>query len=1757
MLSRPKPGESEVDLLHFQNQFLATGTAPAVCLVKKGSRKSGDAHLDQRPLKDHRDVVMLDNLPDVPPALVPAPPKRARASPGCPLPEDENAEEWLNRHDEHITAVLTKIIERDTSSLTVKLPVSSGVAFPPVFHRSQERQGKPAVSGKRSIFAQEIAARRVSEARVLPAGEVVPTRDLAEGAVTYEAPTPEDQSYQLLGSGHSFQGPHLVTGKGLTGQKAEQEVQTIHKENVARLQAMSPEEILQEQQCLLAQLDPSLIAFLRSHSHTPEQVGEKTTEGQKPGGPSAEVIRKKPTMPTSASEPRKKDELEPGATALALPMTPHKEWLHMDTVELEKLHWTRDLPPLRQQQTQERMQARFSLQGELLAPDVDLPTHLGLHHHGEEAERAGYSLQELFHLTRSQLSQQRALALQVLAQIISRAQAGEFRGQLVGSVLRLLLDAGFLFLLRFSLDDRVDGVIAAAVRALQALLVAPGDEELLDSTFSWYHGASVFPLMPSQENKDDEDEDEEPPAEKAKKKSSEEGGQPPPDLARHDIIKGLLATNLLPRLRYVLEVTCPGPAVVLDLLAVLTRLARHSLESATRVLECPRLIETVVQEFLPTSWAPVGVEPIPSLHRVPCAAAMKLFRVLASAGRNIAARLLNSFDLRSRLCRFIAEAPQELSLPPEEAEMLSTEAFRLWAVAASYGQGSDLYRELYPVLVQALRAVPQELATQPPRPLAMQRIASLLTLLTRLTLATSSTNPEPLSDAAEASLSGNPSLITWTQVSGLRPLVEPCLRQTLKLLPQPETWNALGPVPTACLLFLDAYYQAWNQQPSLCPGDWLQDMECLSEELLLPLLSQPTLGRLWDSLRHCSPRCNPLFCAPAPEALPSLVALGCAGGCPPLSLAGSASPFPFLTALLSLCNTLSRIHKGLCGQLAAVLASPGLQNYILQCVAPVAAPPLTPFSAWAFRHECHLQYLAFSLAQRAAALQPVPATNATIFHGGSLALLSWLLPGSEHLAHELLLSCVFRLEFLPERTSGGPEAADFSDQLCLENHGDAGCGRGSLLAQACQDLPSIRSCYLTHCSLARASLLASQALYRGEAQRLPALLLPVPKEPLLPTDWPFLPLIHLYHRASDTPLGPPLTDTVGTAMRALQWVLVLESWRPQALGTVPPAARLARLMCVFLVDSELFRETPIQRLVAALLARLCQPQVLPYLNLDCPLPGLTSFSDLYTSFLEHFEAVSFGDHLFGALVLLPLQRRFSVTLRLALFGEHVGALRALGLPLTQLPVSLQCYTVPPEDNLALLQLYFRALVTGALCPHWCPVLYAVAVAHVNSFIFSQDPKSSDEVKAVRMSMLQKTCLLGDKGLQQHILHYKLPNSACPEGFELYPELPPLRQQHLQGLISGVLQTGEPRVSALLHRPGPQKHCDGAHADSSVAVTIGAARRQTGLLWRAPDRSQCRRVFRSDDKVSAYRAGDGTGTRNPCHGCMASSLQSSLFIRRGHQGEDASARIKSANGTRAGVKGSRKSLLALERLTPLKNTWQPIKQGARDPGAGLRVAEVPPTSSFSEYLLGLVQAASALSAHQPGHAPELASDRGDRRACALSWLLAILLSSRMSCRGGDWTSPDPSPQAGSSLSEILLELCSHQDDVDFLREAPEAGSRSEKILAMYPETCKVQSQPSPLAMQDLQQMAYNIAHGRHYWKKVTSSIGLGLGGPNHISGDLPQPNFFPKSFGLLLWKIFSPSFKLCPGYPNQEVGSTNVSSALAFASIIDHLQYYCT
>uniref|UniRef100_A0A8C4UNG6 RNA polymerase II associated protein 1 n=1 Tax=Falco tinnunculus TaxID=100819 RepID=A0A8C4UNG6_FALTI len=1401
MLSRPKPGESEADLLHFQSQFLAARASPAVKIMKKADKRRGEegsTDTERPPLQDSKDVVMLDDFPDILPALTPAPPKKSKIKSACVHFEDEDPEERLERHDQHITAVFSKIIERDTSAVAVSMPVPTGDPFPKTFHRSEIKSEVKVGSGRKSIFAQKMAVRRAAEkaATAPSAAECVQVRSAAPDALdpegsAGETPLPtsrDDKAGDFLIS----QRPCLITGEGLGSQKGEQEAQAIHKENLEKLQSMSEEEILQEQGRLLAQLDSSLVAFLKSRrGGNGGQKKELKMEQNKleefvESLPVAQHdVRSSLSMQESGLEEsvRKEENTKVEITDDDLPVKPKKEWIHMDNVEFEKLEWMKDLPSLRQKKTKKGMQARFSLKGELIPADADLPTHLGLHHHGEEAERAGYSLQELFHLSRSQVTQQRTLALQVLGRIVQKARAGEFASSLKGSVLHLLLDAGFLFLLRFSLDDAVDNVMAASVGALRALLVSLDDERYLDWTFSWYQGMAAFPFVPYNEE-EEEEEEELNGTEKSQDKKSKDENKPDSDVARYDVVKGLLKTRIQHRLRYILEVVRPVPTVVLDILHILTHIARHSSEACSQLLDCPRLIETIVREFLPTRWDPQVAEPgclLTSLHGVACATAMKFIRVLASGGRNATARLLNTFEMKSRLSRFIAEDPLDLPLPREEAIRLSTEAFRLWAVAAGYGQACDLYRDLYPVLVRILQSLPELISTccgkSPMIELSVQRATAVVTLLIQVTQTaayTAELQAKLSSNSSEDTEQILPPPVAWNQVSGLQPFLETSLKKFLQEISQAETWLTLQPLATAYVIYLGVYYSACSQQPSVNPIDCLEELERLTSEVLQPLLSQPAIHSMWDLLRPCSALCNPLSCSPAPESVFSIASLSCTGGKPPLSLVGSKSPFPFLTALLFLINSVTHIHKGLTSKYSSVLGFRGLKDYLHQSWQ-TGPPSVTPSSAWILRHEYHLQYFVLALAQRMAGTCPDYAQHASLHHCVAMALLSRLLPGSEHLVYGVLLDLAFNPEFLPEGKAGGPEAADFSDILHLGTSaklaqpGSAAAffskaTRGALLRESYQNLPLIRSCYLSHFVHLQHTLMRSQASYRGQNYLIQSLLLPEAKGPILPSDWPFFPLISLYNKVTNTEtpgavLNSLPLDLVNIVTWNLQWVLLLETWRAKTLQSIPTAAKLARLMCVFLTGSDLFLEAPVHHYTAALLSVYCHPKELDSLDLDAPLPGLVSFYDLYISLLEQFEGVSFGDPLFGVFVLLPLQKRFSVHLRLSVFGEHTSILQALGVPLQQFPVPLERYTSPPEDNLNLLRLYFRTLVTGALRHTWCPVLYVVAVAHVNSFIFSQD------------SVTQT--------LKKHLLFYRMLNAESPLGFDLYEQLPPMRLKYLQ------------------------------------------------------------------------------------------------------------------------------------------------------------------------------------------------------------------------------------------------------------------------------------------------------------------------------------------------------------------------------------------
>ena len=60
-----------------------------------------------------------------------------------------------------------------------------------------------------------------------------------------------------------------------------------------------------------------------------------------------------------------------------------------------------------------------------------------------------------------------------------------------------------------------------------------------------------------------------------------------------------------------------------------------------------------------------------------------------------------------------------------------------------------------------------------------------------------------------------------------------------------------------------------------------------------------------------------------------------------------------------------------------------------------------------------------------------------------------------------------------------------------------------------------------------------------------------------------------------------------------------------------------------------------------------------------------SSRDRYSSLLAQFAAVSYSDPLFASYVVLPLQQRFSVGLRRAVWDANPSVLRVLSLPLAQ------------------------------------------------------------------------------------------------------------------------------------------------------------------------------------------------------------------------------------------------------------------------------------------------------------------------------------------------------------------------------------------------------------------------------------------------------------------------------------------------------------
>lgn len=194
-----------------------------------------------------------------------------------------------------------------------------------------------------------------------------------------------------------------------------------------------------------------------------------------------------------------------------LGMKPNKTWLHMDKIEFDKLEWMLK-PKISVDAKSTSAAARFDFAGELLDPNADVSIRQGLHHHGNDPDSPGYTLDELFLLARSKFTQQRVIALQTLANILTKCHQGYYNEIIKAdsksdgvdpetlddenNLLNQLIDGGLLFLLRWNLDDQTESIINVCLEALKNLLQSNYQETYLDRSFDWDRGSQMSSLHP-------------------------------------------------------------------------------------------------------------------------------------------------------------------------------------------------------------------------------------------------------------------------------------------------------------------------------------------------------------------------------------------------------------------------------------------------------------------------------------------------------------------------------------------------------------------------------------------------------------------------------------------------------------------------------------------------------------------------------------------------------------------------------------------------------------------------------------------------------------------------------------------------------------------------------------------------------------------------------------------------------------------------------------------------------------------------------------------------------------------------------------------------------------------------------------------------------------------------------------------------------------------------------------------------------------
>ncbi|KAK4313416.1 hypothetical protein Pmani_015227 [Petrolisthes manimaculis] len=1271
-------------------------------------------------------------------------------------------------------------------------PTTHGFPTPLTLHTLSDSD-QPAAPGKKkkSLYMQQVERQKLVRNTV----EVIDSAN-TNTAVCVSSPSSvmgslQDHRLDALGNRS-----YVIHGEGVLA--VDSEVDDIHKENIEKMASMTHEERMREKQSLLDTLKPQHIQFfraLRNHkpqeakaqilhdredclqtSHTltsekmlterkvhkslkcvdvemqvPEEQCEMECENeglvntQHKSGLHTDKTRRDSTsggcsevnISTDGNTPpanNKKDiSDETSETDLPIPPSEASQWLHMDKVENDKLQWMRDMPSPPPLKANEGFIARFNFDGDVLPYDAQVSYRLALHHHGREPGRAGYTLDELFTNIRSHVLEQRRVGLSTLANILSRAKEGFYDTCVKPPVAQLVVEAGGVLLLRYALDDNSPLVYGEAVRALLHLVSSEPDEHCLDLVQSWIP-SGLEPGIASQVHASD----------KARQElDKEEGELKDFEVVKLDVIRALIRTDTHTRLRYLLEKLYPKPAAVVNILSLLTRICRHSLAASWAVASCPGLITVIIKHFLPQHLGPLlsgqTVSTMNTVYGVPLRHALKLIRVMASKGRELASMLVHTHHLMNQILVYVSLDPSEVSVPTQEMLMLCQEAYATWSVFLAYGLSKSVEAvvNFYPLFVKQLifyrDKVDVNEATDENQ-FNYDVGAQIMTTLTRaINVAASHSLLEAkmqLNQGTVITSDGNtmvlqPPALTWLHLRDLPHLVETCLA---KWLTQAQHLHCLTfsarKLIGSCCDFLSTYYIKWKDQTSYNPDIARKIIESLYNNVISSLLTSESFDRFMTTIVPHSSLISSQKSGVERDPI-NIGSLGCVciGG-QIVPIIKPNSPFPLLLPLSTFLFSLHSLHTALDNTSTThFLDSQEVSDYL----SKVCASQKGLSGQWLTRVETHFICNLLLIAAK------THVNKKELYHQSALCIMNCIHKGDEFLIKDLLTQVICDPSFVPDMCGVNNSVQNLSvrDYQPLKSPALAQpiLTPAQLTTNIYQSLSAIGN-ELAKTLVTKRELEASLVLKTGIPFAVNGITVSHTESSLsLDLHWPLSPIKYAFtasqippksqksqnqHRSDQSP-----PEDIVTVTRCLQMTYMgLRYRRNTLLHHSSYISWLQYLSLTFLSASDIFLDPIVSSYLQGCIAEILKYNGYAKLNARTTIDCFTSITDWYKRLVEQYMSVSYGDSTFALYLMVPLQQYFSRECRLILWGDVVDALQFIFLTSEQVEqfIPHTQFEEPRESDEGLVHKYRAAVGTGIISKTKNTFLYQLATHHITLYL---------------------------------------------------------------------------------------------------------------------------------------------------------------------------------------------------------------------------------------------------------------------------------------------------------------------------------------------------------------------------------------------------------------------------------------------------------